>query len=109
MKLKIHASTISSCLRRKKIIGGGFIWRYSTDNTPVEKYVNGRCKPVNQYDKNGNFIRQWNSIKEASMKLKINDIVSCLKGHVKTAGKFVWKYAEKTSSHDLKITLDGVL
>ena len=109
MKLKIKASTISSCLRRKKITAGGFIWRYSADITPISKNANRKCKQIDQYDKKGKFIRQWDSVKEASEKLGIRNICSCLKGFRKTAGKFVWKYAEEKISHDLQITLDGVL
>jgi hypothetical protein len=50
--------------------------------------------PILQYGLNNTLIKEWSSIKEASDILNIDDgqIVSCLKGRLKTAKKFVWKY-----------------
>lgn len=47
-----------------------------------------------QYDLNGNFIKEWESIKTASqyMKCTENSIIRCLKGYWKTAKRFIWKY-----------------
>lgn len=52
--------------------------------------------PVNQYDKNGNFIKEWDSIKSAEKKLKVFNITKVCKGRQKTAGGFIWKYKIKT-------------
>ena len=51
-------------------------------------------KKVCQYDKDGNFIRIYNSIKEASEVLNIcgDSISKCCRGISKTAGGFVWVY-----------------
>jgi len=49
-------------------------------------------KKVNQYDLEGNFIKEWESISEASKYVK-GDINSFLKGKQKQAGGFIWKYA----------------
>lgn len=55
-----------------------------------------RAKKVNQYDLDGNFIRTWDCIKEASDKLNIcsSGIVMCCKNNKKynNAGGFIWKY-----------------
>jgi group I intron endonuclease len=53
-----------------------------------------RQKKVVQFNKINNFIKVWDSIKEAGDKLKINKagIVSCCKGRLKTAGGFKWSY-----------------
>ena len=58
---------------------------------------NPRCRTVLQYDKQGNFIREWEYIKLASRTLKIHDtgIIQCCKGKRQTAGGFVWKYKEQ--------------
>lgn len=51
--------------------------------------------PIKQLDLNGNIIKIWNSISDASTALKINgcwNIVSCLKGRIKTAYGFKWEY-----------------
>lgn len=49
--------------------------------------------PVNQYTKNGEFIKKWESISEASRCLNINksNIARTCKLKRKTAGKFRWK------------------
>lgn len=52
--------------------------------------------PVMQYDKNGNFIKEWRGASEAVRKLKIPDKINrCCKGKQKTAGGFIWKYKNK--------------
>jgi hypothetical protein len=57
-------------------------------------------KPINQYDLEGNFIQQWDSATDAGLELckKVikkhgSDITACCKGRLKTAHKFIWKYA----------------
>ena len=65
-----------------------------------------RLKAVNQYDLNGNFIRRWDSAKEAARTLGIDSrrIYNCCKGvrfhkgkweKCKTAYNSIWKYADK--------------
>lgn len=51
-------------------------------------------KPVMQYDKQGNFIKEWNSAKEAERyyNMSNNCINSCLKEKTKTSGGYIWKY-----------------
>lgn len=62
--------------------------------TRSEKYN----KPVLQYSKQGYFIREWDSIKEAGESLGSNgsSICLCCKGTRISAHKFIWKY--KTDS-----------
>jgi hypothetical protein len=50
-------------------------------------------KPVSQYNKQNIFIKVWDSRREASLALNIceGSISSCVKGKLKTAGKFIWK------------------
>jgi hypothetical protein len=49
---------------------------------------------VNQYDKNWNFIKEWNCIKDAATALNLiaSNISRCCKGKTKTCGGFKWKY-----------------
>ena len=53
--------------------------------------------PVAQYDRSGNFIKRWDSIKEASegTHTQASNIGACCRGYgrTKTAGGYVWKYA----------------
>ena len=53
-------------------------------------------KPVNQYDLEGNFIKQWDGAVDAAKSLCKKagfDITNCCKGKKKTTYKFIWKYA----------------
>jgi hypothetical protein len=49
-------------------------------------------KPVNQYDLNGNFIKQWESAKIASDTLNIKGVSRCCNGYASQAGNFIWKH-----------------
>ena len=53
-------------------------------------------KPVNQYNLQGNFIKRWDSIREAALSLgkkSGGDIINCCRYKNKTAYKYIWKYA----------------
>lgn len=58
---------------------------------------NPRAKKVEQYDINNNFIKLWESIIDASKKLKINSssISAVCKEKRKTAGGYIWKYERR--------------
>jgi group I intron endonuclease len=55
---------------------------------------NPHSRMIYQYDKNGNFIKVWDSISEASRVLNIDGsgISACARGKYKTAGGYIWKY-----------------
>lgn len=57
--------------------------------------LNGKSKQVFQYDKLGNFICSYNSTLEANRQTSIlsSCINACCTGKQKTAGGFIWKYA----------------
>ena len=56
-----------------------------------------QSKTVLQFDKNGNFIKEWPSINEAARitNMPASNIVRCCKGRRKTHKGFIWKYKEK--------------
>lgn len=72
--------------------------------TPLENNVhayniglNPSRRKVNQYDLNGNFIKTWNSIKEANEYYKTSHISECCNCKSKrniTKG-YIWKYADE--------------
>jgi hypothetical protein len=51
-------------------------------------------KSVLQYDLNGNFIKEWQSITKTSKDLNLSDshISNVCKGKRNKCGNFVWKY-----------------
>ena len=61
---------------------------YSQKNINVEGCI------ILQFDKQGNFIKEYNSIKEAASNVRISSthLVSALKGRSKTAARYVWRY-----------------
>lgn len=54
-----------------------------------------RLTKVNQYDFNGNYLRSFNSVKEAAKHVGVHQsgISNNLRGVSKSAGGYVWKYA----------------
>ena len=55
-------------------------------------------RKVLQFTKSGEFIKEWTSMSEASKQLKINcsNICCCCNEKRKSAGGYVWKYAEQS-------------
>ena len=49
-------------------------------------------KKVLQYDLDGNFIREWNCIKETG--IDSSHIINCCKGKRKSAGGYKWRYKD---------------
>ena len=71
--------------------------KYGTHNKKIQTAMEKSMgKPVCQYTKNGVFIKEWRTIRQACRELKINPsgICGCLKNkkNYKTAGGFIWKY-----------------
>ena len=58
---------------------------------------NPAAKKVAQCDKQGNIIKIWDYAKqvEEELGIKRSNICKCCKGKLKSAGGFVWKYAEE--------------
>lgn len=67
-----------------------------------------KSKKVYQYSKEGFFIKKWDSINLAGEKLEIHttNIVSCLKGKLKSIKGFRWSYKKKNKLEPL-INLSG--
>ncbi|MEO6303753.1 MAG: NUMOD1 domain-containing DNA-binding protein [Bacteroidia bacterium] len=63
---------------------------------PSEKTITGSIKSLQtaiiQYDLDNNFIKEWESIKEAETILKLKTIGSCCKNKQKRSGNFIFKY-----------------
>lgn len=63
-------------------------------NTDYKSIAEKNRKPILQFHKDGTFVKEWTSIKEAGETLKIHrtDITQCCKGRYKSAGGYSWKY-----------------
>jgi len=64
-------------------------------------YLGNMVAPVLQYDLNGNFIHEFESVKEAREKYS-SRVQDCLSGKTTQAGGFQWKYKTK-DAYPLKI------
>ena len=55
---------------------------------------NPASKPIIQYDKDSNFIKEWNCITDVERKMgySVSNISSCLRGKSNTAYGYIWKY-----------------
>lgn len=73
-------------------------WVTSSENQLHSYYtLKNNIKPVLQYDRNGNFIKEWINPAKAGDTLKIvrQNIYDCCNGKRKTAGNYIWKYKEE--------------
>jgi hypothetical protein len=63
-------------------------------NINWKKFSEDRKKPILQFDKQNNFIKEWPGIIDAAKILNIGNsaIQQCCNGKQKTSGGFVWKY-----------------
>lgn len=71
----------------------GFVWSY---NTTFNIISDNRKKSIVQYDSNGSFIQEFESISIASLTTGTNksSIAKCCRGERKKAGDFIWKFSE---------------
>ena len=71
---------------------------YGTRNLRISK---SQMKKILQFDLTGNFIREYDSIKEAkNLNNFSTHIGCCCKGIRKTANGFIWKYKESENNND---------
>jgi len=98
--MRKNKTSILNCCNRKRQTAYGFVWVYTDEDfiKPLDEipYHTNRRKVVEQYDKNMNFIGEFQSAKDASLytKIDIQNIRSCL-NHTngqRSAGGYGWKY-----------------
>ena len=76
-------------------------WATAKENnnhgTRNKRVGDSHSKPILQYSKSGDFIREWKSASEVKRVLGIDNsyILHCCRGMYKSAYGFVWRYKEK--------------
>lgn len=82
--------------RTKSRTAGGYQWIFSGDEYKIRQIIPHE-RPVSQFDKSGNLIKTYPSVKEAAASFKIHEsnIIKCCKGMHKTSVGFIWKYASR--------------
>lgn len=108
-EIGVEPANISSACIGKQKTAYNYIWRYEDSPLTEEEkkfLIKGNAIPIIQYDKSGNKLNTFRSIKEASIKLGINSnsITRVAKGDHKLAGGFIFKYVgEPITEKDLNI------
>lgn len=98
----ISHKLISSVCNGHKRIAHGFIWRFEGDSFEKYNTENLNFVRVDQYDKDGIFIKTWDSEKEVALSIGIH-LHSVLSGKCNSAGGFYWcKHGEKFSLPEYK-------
>ena len=66
-------------------------------NIEIKKAIGKGYKKINQYDINGNFIKQWNNAIDIKNELNISkqSISYCCNNKTKTAGGYIWRYVNE--------------
>lgn len=93
----------SNGLRHKEILlccqginhyGGDYQWRYKSDKVSSLAKSSRKCKPVLMYDLNGQFVREFDSVKSAAKywNTSISNIVSNINGKYSHAKNHLWKF-----------------
>ena len=92
-----NASSISAACKNKKgrKSVAGFLWSY-TKNCGSYKPYESKCKRLAQCDIDGNIIKIWESLKQASEELRINNISRAAKENSSKpiSGGYRWKYID---------------
>ena len=87
--------TIIQCCRKNCKTAGGFLWKYSSDKSPLEipKKIILKNIPVSQYTMTGKFVKNYKSYAEASKETGISNssISACCNNKIKQAGNYQWK------------------
>lgn len=95
-------STIGNCCKYKIKHAYNHIWRFETDNSPIQPVSvmtrSGR-KPVSQYTLDGKHVEDFNSCADAAEKINGNRdntgyISKCCRGLISHAHGFVFKFKE---------------
>ena len=89
---KLKQSISNKGISRNK--GNSYAKGHTLTPESIYNITEKRRKIIYQLDKQNNIIKEWPSIKEARLKLKIqsSDINNCCRGKNKTAGGFKFKY-----------------
>ena len=94
-KFNCYPSAISQCASGVSLTTQGYTFRYyKEDKVNVDNYKKILPLKVKQYDLQGNFIKEWNSVAEAAnyYKLDNSSIYCCGENkRYKTAGGYIWR------------------
>ena len=95
-----HKKALSDSLKgvplsedHKKAISDG-LKGHSVSEATKKAIGEALSKKILQFTKSGEFIREWPSLSEAMRQTGIRNICRCCRGITKSAGGYIWRYAE---------------
>lgn len=112
-ELQISAGSISRCCKKERTMASNSLWKYATDETPVEELMinyakSQKCNQVDMYDMEGNYIRSFESGRQAELELnltrgRVSEICNHTQGRRSVGGyKWEWSYPLKRMLIELK-------
>ena len=74
----------------------GYKWSFYGDTPNIEEKKLPRAKIIYQYDLNNNFIKKFNSARQAAKEVNgyHSNIIKCCNKKIKTAYEYIWRYEE---------------
>lgn len=89
----VQKSCICTCCKGKTKSAGGFVWAYKGESPKVHKTYGRSNRRIVQCDLDGNVIQEWESSYAARHITQQGNIIGCCRGRCKSAGGFIWRYA----------------
>lgn len=96
IKNNISQSTVVRCCNKEIYRAKNFIFSYEYNPEGIEPFNYIHNVKVNCFTQDNNFVKQYNSLAEASKDKNTSspNITAVLKNRQKTAGGYIWKYAD---------------
>lgn len=97
-ELNISNASIHQCCKNLRHSAGGFLWSYNSECNPKKlKISKMHTNGVNLYDKNGNLIKHYSSLRQASIETGLGEtmILRRCNGTIKSEDHGIWKYEDE--------------
>lgn len=95
----LNIKNVSEVCNGHRRQAAGYMWRFADleSRKQIEPYAESRYRGVLQFDKCGNYICEYKSIKEAGLITGISKsgIIGVCNGTNKTAGGYIWRYKDE--------------
>lgn len=101
-ELSVSSGSITRCCKKEYVMAFNSLWKYANDDTPVEELMiqyakSQKCTQVDMFDMEGNYIRSFDSGRQAELTLglsrgKVSEVCNHKQGR-KSAGGYRWEWS----------------